>query len=968
MDALFEAIREECSELIWSRAVQLCRNGELNGKRTANGEYELRIRTKGGMVSPLVVLSPHHRDWSCECPSADAVCVHVAAAVIALKRSSEAGTDIPGISAPAVKVAYRLETIDGCLSLERFMADGDALKRLDTRLTIVKRKDAVNRLEASQADIAVDLILSPQISGRIPRAIMPQLLSALANCSDVQLDGQPIAIDEPGPVLRVRVDDHQDGFRLYAVQDETISRIFSNGAVLHGGTLKAIGEIALSDRDLEELRRGRVFTFDQLADLVGRIIPSLKERVPVDLRSEILPKATPVEPRLGFNLHYDGECLNVLTTIVYGDPPSARVDAGKLTYLGGTLPLRNERKEELLIDEISRELDLEVGKTLRFVGLEALKIAERIRLRDDALVQGNGLDCCFIAEPLKTRFALDNDNGYDLAFVSDDGEIRRYATTEAVLNAWRRGESLVPLVEGGWAPLPETVLERCGQVLADLEAFRSIDKKLPQCAIPDLARLCEALEVKSPPEFDRLRLLVENFDGIPSTELPEDLQTTLRAYQVRGVNWLAFLSRANLGALLADDMGLGKTIQALCAVGYPCLVVAPASVVHNWENEIKRFRPKLKQHVYHGPKRYFDPEADITLTTYAILRIDEFLLAERTWDTIVLDEAQNIKNADSQVAVAAFRLQARYRIALSGTPVENRLDELWSQFHFLNRGLLGSRKGFQDRYAKPIAEADANAAERLRQRIRPFVLRRLKREVAKELPARTEIVMRCTLSDRERELYDAIHAATRREVLEKLKAGGNIMAALEALLRLRQACCHSGLIPGQQADGSSKLTLLLETLEAVVAEGHKALVFSQWTSLLDLTEPKLKNAAIPFTRLDGSTRDRASVVQAFQAESGPPVMLISLRAGGVGLNLTAADNVFLLDPWWNPAVEEQAADRTHRIGQERPVLIQRLVTENTVEERMLELQKRKRALARTAIEEGTQAQGITREDLLALLQ
>jgi SNF2 family DNA or RNA helicase len=243
----------------------------------------------------------------------------------------------------------------------------------------------------------------------------------------------------------------------------------------------------------------------------------------------------------------------------------------------------------------------------------------------------------------------------------------------------------------------------------------------------------------------------------------------------------------------------------------------------------------------------------------------------------------------------------------------------------------------------------------------------LKRDVAKELPPRTEVVLRCTLSDREREIYDAIHAATQREVVEKLQAGGSIMAALEALLRLRQACCHSALIPGQDAEGSSKIALLMESLEAVIAEGHKALIFSQWTSLLDLTEPHLQDANIPFTRLDGSTRDRGGVVDSFQAEDGPPVMLISLRAGGTGLNLTAADNVYLLDPWWNPAVEDQAADRTHRIGQDRPVLVQRLVTEETVEERMLELQQRKRSLARAAIEEGQQVQGITREDLLALL-
>jgi SNF2 family DNA or RNA helicase len=412
---------------------------------------------------------------------------------------------------------------------------------------------------------------------------------------------------------------------------------------------------------------------------------------------------------------------------------------------------------------------------------------------------------------------------------------------------------------------------------------------------------------------------------------------------------------------------LGKTLQALCVVKSPCLVVAPASVLHNWVAEIERFRPALRVQTYHGPNRSLDDSADITLTTYALLRLDDEILAARDWDTIILDEAQNIKNADSQVARAAFRLPARFRMTLTGTPIENRLDELWSQFHFANPGLLGGRQDFQDRYARPMAEGDARSAERLRQRIKPFMLRRLKRDVARELPPRTDVVVHCTLNERERELYDAIMAATRKEVIERVQEGGNVLAALEALLRLRQAACHSGLLPGQRADTSSKLELLMDLLDKVLAEDHKALVFSQWTSLLDKIEPLLRAAGIEFTRLDGNTRDRGEVVAHFQSDAGPRIMLVSLKAGGTGLNLTAADHVFLLDPWWNPAVEDQAADRAHRIGQERPVLVHRLVAEATVEERMLVLQEKKRALANAATHGSGGAGGLTRDDLLALL-
>jgi SNF2 family DNA or RNA helicase len=446
-------------------------------------------------------------------------------------------------------------------------------------------------------------------------------------------------------------------------------------------------------------------------------------------------------------------------------------------------------------------------------------------------------------------------------------------------------------------------------------------------------------------------------------------------------------------------MGLGKTLQALCAVRGRTLVVAPTSVVPNWAAEAARFRPALRVRVYHGPARALDPDADLTLTSYALLRLDADVLCAVDWDSVVLDESQAIKNADSQVARAAHRLPGRFRAALTGTPIENRLAELWSQFQFLSRGWLGSQRDFDERYARPIAAGDAAAAERLRARVRPFVLRRLKRDVAPELPPRTEVVLHVELAADERQVYDAIRAATREDVAARFAAGGGAFQVLEALLRLRQAACDASLVPGARippdrsslASGSlragsaglhsSKLDVLRENLEEAVAEGHKALVFSQWTSLLDRVEPVLRDADLAFVRLDGATRDRAAVVAQFQSESGPPVMIVSLRAGGTGLNLTAADSVFILDPWWNPAVEEQAADRAHRIGQTRPVMIYRLVATDTVEERVLALQAAKRALAEAALgaaasfaqrAEGERspsgAPAITRDELLELLR
>jgi SNF2 family DNA or RNA helicase len=511
-------------------------------------------------------------------------------------------------------------------------------------------------------------------------------------------------------------------------------------------------------------------------------------------------------------------------------------------------------------------------------------------------------------------------------------------------------------------------LAKHGHLVADLMAARGEGGRVATVALPALAELCDELGAPRPPGLDKLAPILESFDKIPSAPLPEGLRATLRPYQKQGVDWLCFLRSTGLGAVLADDMGLGKTLQTLCALEGRTLVVCPKSVVHNWADEIRRFRPELRIVIYHGNRRKLDELADVTLTTYAMLRLDAELIAKETWGTIVLDEAQAIKNPDSQVARASYTLSGGFHVALSGTPVENRLDELWSLFHFTNRGLLGARADFQHRYAAPIGAGEKGAAARLRTRVRPFLLRRMKREVAPELPPRTDVVLHCELEEEERNVYDAVRTATRKEVISELAKGGSVLAALEALLRLRQAACHSALVPGQTAVTSSKITRLLEALEEAVLDGHKSLVFSQWTSLLDLVEPHLDAAGIRWTRLDGSTRDRGAVVYEFQSESGPPVMLASLKAGGTGLNLTAADHVFLLDPWWNPAVEDQAADRAHRIGQDRPVMVYRLVAKDTVEEGILALQEKKRALSDVALGGADQAGGLTRDDLLALLQ
>jgi superfamily II DNA or RNA helicase len=800
------------------------------------------------------------------------------------------------------------------------------------------------------------------------------VLDALADVGDVQLDGAAIELGPPTTGLCVRVVE-AEGSLFARLEQESVDRVLDNGAIVRDGRLMALQDPGLSDADYGELRRGRRFGAGEVATLVGDLLPRWRRHLPVHVDAD-LPTARTARPRIHIAAERDGDLFAVLPTIVYGDPAIARLDGDRLTALGGDqVPLRNERLERGLLARL-HELGLEPGVRAHRSADEAIELVGRA---DDSIIEPATRRTLALRGGLAPRLEIDADGEYALWFEvegagADESPATRgtaRADAGAVLRAWQRGDAHAPLLEGGFGRIPADFLARHGDRLAALLAARDDARgEARPWLLPDLAALAAALDAPPPPGFDRLRTLVGGFESIVPVAPPADVRATLRDYQLAGISWLAFLRDAGLGALLADDMGLGKTLQTLCAIRGRTLVVAPTSVVHNWAAEIARFRPGLRVATYHGADRSLDPAADVVLTTYAILRLDVDALAERGWDTVVLDEAQSIKNPDSQVARAAYRLRADFRVALTGTPVENRLDDLWSQMHFLDRGLLGGRNDFHERWVRPIADGDAAAAARLRERIRPFVLRRLKRDVARELPPRTDVVLRCDLRDDERAAYDTVRAATRSDVLERLGSGASTLAVLEALLRLRQAACHGALLPGQATDAprpSSKLELLLERLDVALAAGHKALVFSQWTGLLDLVEPVLAGAAIDFVRLDGSTRDRAGVVARFSADDGPPVMLVSLRAGGTGLNLTAADHVYLLDPWWNPAVEDQAADRAHRIGQDKPVLVHRLVARDTVEERILALQERKRGLADAALGEAGQALELTRDDLLALL-
>ena len=455
---------------------------------------------------------------------------------------------------------------------------------------------------------------------------------------------------------------------------------------------------------------------------------------------------------------------------------------------------------------------------------------------------------------------------------------------------------------------------------------------------------------------------------------PAGLQITLRPYQLEGLAWLQYLREQQLAGILADDMGLGKTAQTLAhllvekeagRLDVPALVVVPTSLLFNWQAEAQRMAPGLHVLALHGPNRadHFAamPQADLVLTTFALLWRDIRALAAQPFHVLVLDEAQSVKNAAGRAARAVRRLRARHRLALTGTPLENHLGELWAQFDFLMPGFLGDVRSFQRHWRKPIeVNGETLRAEALARRVRPFILRRRKEDVAAELPPVTEVILRVPLQGQQRTLYESVRVSADhlvRRVLVKNGLARSQISVLGALLKLRQVCCDPYLVKGLNTPATmerAKLALLCEMLPALVASGHRVLVFSQFTEMLGLIGPALQRLGVPHLALTGQTppAQRGDVVARFQARE-VPVLLASLKAGGLGLNLTAADTVIHVDPWWNPAAEQQATARAHRIGQTQPVFVYKLVIEGSIEERMLELQARKLALAQGVLGEDT---------------
>ena len=588
---------------------------------------------------------------------------------------------------------------------------------------------------------------------------------------------------------------------------------------------------------------------------------------------------------------------------------------------------------------------------------------------------GEALDLAPLIGSIVAALPLDAEGALEAGFELDAflPDLVVYRRLEDGAHVPLHGEALAPLVRavlaapgllGGFHP-------------AEAGRLPALTEALEGCGIP----------FDGGPEIVALGRKLAALAAAPMAEPPAGLRADLRPYQRTGYGWLSALAETGFGGVLADDMGLGKTLQALAllvarhlerAADRPSLVIVPTSLVGTWRREAARFAPDLRMLVLHGADRHerHDAIADhhVVITTYPLLRRDHAVLLAQEWEVAILDEAQAVKNPAAATARHIRGLTARTRLALTGTPLENSLTDLWALFDWLIPGLLGDRRGFRARFLVPIErDGDAGAQAALNARVRPFLLRSTKAAVAAELPPRSVFDEIVPLGPQQRALYETIRASMDARVREAIAARGfaaSRITILDALLKLRQVCCDPALLrrgAGEPITESAKRARLMEMLEALIAEGRRVLVFSQFVAMLELIERDVAARGWAYAKLTGKTRDREDLVARFQA-CAAPLFLISLKAGGTGLTLTAADTVILYDPWWNPAVERQAMDRVHRIGQDRAVFVHRLVAEGSVEEAITALQARKQALADALLEGGEGPLALTQADIATLFR
>jgi len=862
--------------------------------------------------------------------------------------------------------------------------------------------DKSQRFRASEADVRLAMHLRTIADGKLPamamltRAQFAALLGALEGHPRVTFGkSQPAQIEGQGTRDTLHIGRADDGsLRVSHIATEGTLLLAENSAWrLHDGRFTPVAP-GLPAAYLAMLERAIHIPADAADGFAARELPMLGGFF--EIEGDVMPGTPGLPEELPipkFAAHFEGS-LNFLTArieAIYGerritlDATGAalakflRNRAGEQAALErlrafgfsgpdrkGELTLKGEQRILAFfaagLPRLRREWTVEVGERFGFVTRDVEIIEPRLEIRSSG------------------------EQWFDLSYELGTAAGERFSGAD-IARLLQGGQSHLRRKNGKLAVFDPGLLDEFEQLLRDSNPRQSqagvyrLDRR--QAGALDAFAEENAMPVAGEQRWREWAGAARKLERLIPVPLGS-LEPILREYQKQGVFWLNFLAQNSFGGILADEMGLGKTLQALAflrtvAGQGPSLIVCPSSLIFNWRAESAKWTPELRVLALDGPNRADDfhkiENANLVITSYPLLRRDIDAYRTHEFNTVILDEAQHIKNPESQSAQAATALKARRRFVLTGTPVENSVRDIWSLMNFLMPGYLGTRKEFQERYENAIQRGTASPEQqRLTRRIRPFLLRRTKQEVAKEIPDKLEQVAYCELTDEQRDIYTQLATATKRQISEfagQKDRNKARMMMLTALLRLRQAACDTRLLglenPPPEAEASGKLALLEELLLEAIDGGHRVLIFSQFVTMLGHIRARLDRLGIAHCDLDGQTRDRAAQVERFQS-GAVPVFLISLKAGGTGLNLTAADTVIHFDPWWNPAVEAQATDRAHRIGQKRAVTSYKLIARGTVEEKILTLQARKRAVIAATLEsEQPLMEGLNLEEIESLL-
>ncbi len=739
------------------------------------------------------------------------------------------------------------------------------------------------------------------------------------------------------------------------------------------------------------------FSITHKFDVLRKVVMPLQQHYPVDIDTHLQFESRKTEAVSQVMVsEYMNQYLMLMPqfvyeghTVDYDDEPDITIQSESGIYL-----VERDKDTEKKFYERLRYLHPSFGKQLQnsFYYLPFADVmksnwflhAIRQLQEDNITVKGIQDLKKFRYNASKPKWEMKTGSGtdwFDLQITVSFGD--QQVPLRDIQKAIRSGQKIVVLGDGTFGVLPEEWLKQYSMLMKMGQEENGLLRvnKMHFTVIDELHNLIDEEEILQELEEKKQRL--QKIESIRPRPVSKEIKASLRPYQQSGFNWMQVLDELNWGGCLADDMGLGKTLQVICFLQYlkekqtdqTSLVVCPTSLIYNWENELKKFAPSLKYHIYYGSNRSFSNEHlenyDLIITSYGTMRIDIKDLQQHRFHYVILDESQQIKNPDAQVTKAAQILKAKNRIILSGTPVQNNTFDLYAQMHFLNPGFLGNREFFKTEFATPIDKGgNSEAAAQLRKLIYPFMLRRTKEQVATDLPDKTETILWCEMNKEQRAVYDEYKNYYRHQLLNKIEESGLNNAAiyiLEGLMRLRQICDSPVLVKDEEVTSTASIKmeeLLREVLENTGK--HKLLIFSQFTEMLALVKEAFIENKITHLYLDGSTPagKRKDLVDQFQNNHSIKAFLISLKAGGVGLNLTAADYVYLIDPWWNPAVEDQAIDRTHRIGQTQKVFAYKMICKDTVEEKILQLQQKKKSLSKELIsEEKSFIKKLTKDDV-----